>query len=66
MTEVFKRLQREEWAKYKDKLKPFKYIKNKNGRIKGFYKDEDGVVYSHWLNDYEIKEYLKSHIEEGE
>ncbi len=51
----YKRLQGLEWQELKDKLKPLKYIKNKNGNIKGFYKDKEGNnVYTHWLNDEEI------------
>ena len=56
MKKVFKRLQGEDWHKLKENLKPFKYITNEKGHVKGFYKSEDGKVYSHWLNDIEILE----------
>ena len=38
----------------KDKLKLKKYIINKNGNIKGFYVDDNGIIYTHWLNNEEI------------
>ena len=31
-----------------------KYIINKNGNIKGFYVDDNGIIFTHWLNDEEI------------
>ena len=50
----YKRLQGEEWHNLKDKLKLKKYIVNKNGNIKGFYVDDNGMIFTHWLNDEEI------------
>jgi len=50
----FKRLQRSDWKKMKDNLTLYTYIINKNNHIKGFYKDEKGTIYTHWLNDDEI------------
>ena len=38
----------------KDKLKLKKYIINKNGNIKGFYIDNNGTIFTHWLNNEEI------------
>ena len=50
----YKRLQWEEWHNLKDKLKLKKYIINKNGNIKGFYVDDNGMIFTHWLNNEEI------------
>ena len=50
-----KRLQRKEWYDMKEKLTMINYIVNSNNHIKGFYKDNKGNVYTHWLNDEEIK-----------
>lgn len=55
----YKRLQREEWHDLKDKLKLKKYIINKNDHVKGFYVDDKGIIYTHWLNDEEIMDILK-------
>lgn len=59
---ILKRLQSKEWHKIKNKLKPIKYIKNKNNHIKGIYKDNLGNKYTHWLNDEEIKDLFKEEI----
>lgn len=56
----YKRLQRQEWHNLKDKLKLKKYIINKNGNIKGFYVDDNGIIFTHWLNDEEIIELKES------
>lgn len=50
----YKRLQGQEWHDLKDKLKLKKYIVNKNGHVKGFYVDAEGIIYTHWLNNEEI------------
>lgn len=50
----YKRLQGQEWHNLKDKLKLKKYIINKNGNIKGFYVDDNGTIFTHWLNNEEI------------
>lgn len=59
----YKRLQREEWHKLKYKLKLKEYYFNKNGHVKGFYVDDKGIIYTHWLNNEEI-EALKKEIGE--
>ncbi len=51
----FERLQRSNWKKMKDNLTLYKYIINKNNHIKGFYKDNKGTIYTHWLSDEEIE-----------
>ena len=56
----YKRLQGEEWHNLKDKLKLKKHIVNKNGNIKGFYADDNGTIFTHWLNDNEIVELKES------
>lgn len=55
MKKVTKRLQGIEWHRMKNELCLVKYIRNDNSHVKGFYKDKDGNVYSHWLNDDEIE-----------
>ena len=50
----YKRLQGQEWHNLKDKLKLKKYIINKNGNNKGFYVDNNGTIFTHWLNNEEI------------
>ena len=52
----YKRLQREEWHRLKHKLKLKEYYFNKNGHVKGFYVDDKGIIYTHWLNNEEIIE----------
>lgn len=47
----YKRLQREKWHNLKDKLKLKKYYFNKNGHVKGFYVDDKGTIFTHWLNN---------------
>lgn len=54
MKKVYKRLQGDEWKDLRSTLTLFKYLKNTNGHIKGFYKDKNGKIYSHWLSDNEI------------
>ena len=39
----YKRLQGQEWHNLKD-----------NGNIKGFYIDDNGTIFTHWLNNEEI------------
>ena len=56
----YKRLQGKEWHNLKDKLKLKKYIVNKNGNIKGFYIDDNGTIYTHWLNNEEIENLKES------
>ena len=56
----YKRLQREEWHDVKNKLKLKKYYFNKNGHVKGFYVDDKGTIYTHWLNNEEIIELKES------
>ena len=56
-----KRLQRNVWHELKDTLKMYRYMITEKGRIKGFYKDADGNLYSHWLSDKEIEEFGKAH-----
>ena len=53
---MLKRLQGLEWAIMKDEMKMISYTINKNGHVKGFYKDDSGITYTHWLNDREIAE----------
>lgn len=48
------RLQGNEWQKMKMVLNLIKYRKNSNNHVKGYYRSENGIVYSHWLNDDEI------------
>lgn len=54
------RLQKEKWLVMKDQLKPIKYLTNKNGKVKGFYKDKEGNIYTHLLSDEEIKDFITS------
>ena len=56
-----KRLQGPEWYSLKDKLKMYKYTINENGHIKGFYKDEDSNLYSHWLSNKELEDFNRVH-----
>ena len=56
----YKRLQREEWHNLKHKLKLKEYYFNKNGHVKGFYFDDKGTIYTHWLNNEEIAELKES------
>lgn len=55
----YTRVQGIEWFSVKDELEMIDYRINKKGHIKGFYKDEDGHLYSHWMNDEEEKEFLE-------
>ena len=56
-----KRLQGPEWYAIKDKLKMYKYTISENSHVKGFYKDIDGNLYSHWLSNKELEEFNKTH-----
>ena len=56
MKHVYKRLQGKEWHSMKNDLELLRLKDTKNGHVKGFYKDVEGRVYSHWLNDDEICE----------
>lgn len=53
----FPRLQGEAWHALKHTLTPCDYMVNDNNHIKGFYKDDSGKIYTHWLNDQEIEDY---------
>ena len=56
MKNVHKRLQGAEWHNMKDSLTLVKLQHSKNKKhVKGFYKDSEGKIYSHWLNDEEIQ-----------
>ena len=60
----YTRLQGAEWHGMKDKLKLVGYKANKDedrSYIKGFYKDDKGNVFTHWMNDREIEEFKKEH-----
>jgi hypothetical protein len=59
-----KRLQGDEWYEIKDKLYMTDYKINERGHIKGFYKDIDGNLYSHWFSNKEISEFIESHKDE--
>lgn len=59
-----KRLQGDEWYGIKDKLYMTDYKINERGHIKGFYKDIDGNLYSHWFSNKEIDEFIESHKDE--
>lgn len=56
MKKVYTRMQGNEWHSMKHNMTLLNYKINKNGRIKGFYKDRNGALYIHWMNDQEIKE----------
>lgn len=64
MNKVYSRLQGEEWKRLKDSLAVKNYIISNNHHIKGIYKGSDGKIYSHWLNDDEMKELIESFREE--
>lgn len=59
-----KRLQGDEWYGIKDKLFMTDYKINERGHIKGFYKDVDGNLYSHWFSNKEIDEFIETHKDE--
>lgn len=59
-----KRLQGDEWYGIKDKLYMTDYKINERGHIKGFYRDIDGNLYSHWFSNKEIGEFIESHKDE--
>jgi len=59
-----KRLQGDEWYGMKDKLYMTDYKINERGHIKGFYRDIDGNLYSHWFSNKEIDEFIESHKDE--
>ena len=54
---MIKRLQGKEWEEKKDDLEETLYYENVNGNIKCFYRDKQGRIYSHWLNDKEKEEH---------
>lgn len=60
MGKIIIRLQCDDWQKLKTELTIKNYIVSTNYHVKGIYKGSDGKLYSHWLNDNEIKELIKN------
>ena len=59
MNKIYSRLQGNEWKKLKNELTAKNYIISDDYQIKGIYKGSDGKIYSHWLNNDEIKELVE-------
>ncbi len=64
LIKVYSRLQGDDWQKMKSELTVKNYIVSDGNHIKGIYKGSDGKIYSHWLNDDEIKEFINNIKEE--
>lgn len=58
MAKGCRRLQGQDFIDKKDELNIIHYLMSNNYHIKGIYKDTYGNLYSHWLNNEEIKELL--------
>lgn len=56
MRKVIERLQGSRWHNVKKDLILVEYMENQNGHIKGYYVSKEGKIYSHWLNDDEIRD----------
>lgn len=59
----YQRLQGKEWDLVRDNFKLLYAYKSDKGNIKGIYTNGKERV-SHWMNDYEKKEYLANNKEE--
>lgn len=55
----YKRLQGKEWHNIKNELTLIKFVVNKKGHIKAYYRDKQGNTLTHWLNNEEIEEVKK-------